>query len=53
MDFIDNPSFGHSKFKLPVFLVPVVMFAVLAFGIWASKIYVEAVEEHHSHSESH
>jgi len=53
MDFIDNPSFGHSKFKLPVFLVPVVMFAVLALGIWASKLYVAGVLDHHSHSESH
>jgi hypothetical protein len=42
-DFIDDPQFGHSKNKLPVLLVPVVMFAVLLAGIIASKIYVDAV----------
>lgn len=52
MDFIDNPNFGHRKFKLHVFLVPIVMFAVLGLGIWVSKLYVEGVQDHHSHSES-
>jgi hypothetical protein len=42
-DFIDDPQFGHSKNKLPVLLVHVVMFAVLLAGIIASKIYVDAV----------
>lgn len=42
-DFIDDPQIGHSKLKLPVILVPVVMFAVLLLGIIASKIYVDAV----------
>ena len=42
-EFIDNPQFGHTKKKLPVLLVPVVMFAVLLVGIIASKIYVDAV----------
>lgn len=42
-DFIDDPQIGHSKLKLPVILVPVVMFAVLLLGIIASKVYVDAV----------
>ena len=42
-EFIDDPQFGHTKNKLPVILVPVVMFAVLLVGIIASKIYVDAV----------
>ena len=42
-EFIDDPKFGHTKNKLPVILVPVVMFAVLLVGIIASKIYVDAV----------
>lgn len=42
-NFIDDPQIGHSKFKLPVILVPVVMFAVLLLGIIASKVYVDAV----------
>lgn len=42
-EFIDNPQFGHTKKKLPIILVPVVMFAVLLVGIIASKIYVDAV----------
>ena len=42
-DFIDDPQVGHSKLKLPVILVPVVMFTVLLLGIIASKIYVDAV----------
>lgn len=45
MDFIDDPQFGHTKMRLPVILVPVLMFAVLLLGIWASKLYVAAVEE--------
>ncbi len=51
MDFIDNPSFGHTKFKLPLFLVPVIMFAVLFLGIVATKVYVYIVTGD-SHSES-
>ena len=43
MDFIDEPKFGHSKFKLPVLLVPVLMFGTLILGIIASKIYVSSV----------
>jgi len=42
-EFIDDPKFGHTKMRLPVILVPVVMFAVLLIGIIASKIYVDAV----------
>lgn len=42
-DFIDDPQIGHSKMRLPVILVPVVMFGVLLLGIIASKIYVDAV----------
>jgi hypothetical protein len=42
-EFIDDPQFGHTKNKLPVILVPVLMFAVLLAGIVASKIYVDAV----------
>ena len=42
-EFIDDPQFGHTKNKLPVIFVPVVMFAVLLAGIVASKIYVDAV----------
>ena len=42
-DFIDDPKFGHTKMRLPIILVPVVMFAVLIVGILASKIYVDAV----------
>ncbi len=42
-DFIDDPKFGHSRMRLPVILVPVVMFAVLLAGIVVSKIYVDAV----------
>ena len=43
MDFIDDPKFGHSKFRLPVLLVPVLMFGTLILGIIASKIYVSSV----------
>lgn len=42
-DFIDDPQIGHSKMRLPVILVPVVMFGLLLLGIIASKIYVDAV----------
>jgi len=42
-EFIYDPKFGHTKMRLPVILVPVVMFAVLLIGIIASKIYVDAV----------
>ena len=42
-DFIDDPKIGHTKMKLPVILVPVVMFGVLLVGIIASKVYVNAV----------
>ena len=42
-DFIDDPKFGHTRMKLPVILVPVVMFGVLFLGIIASKVYVDAV----------
>ncbi len=43
MEFIDNPQLGHKYFKLPVFLVPVLMFLILFLGIYASKIYVDSV----------
>jgi len=42
-DFIDDPKIGHTKMKLPVILVPVVMFGVLFVGIIASKVYVDTV----------
>ena len=42
-DFIDDPQIGHSKMRLPVILVPVVMFGLLLLGIIASKIYVDSV----------
>ncbi len=42
-DFIDDPQIGHSRMRLPVILVPVVMFAVLLLGILVSKAYVDAV----------
>mgnify|MGYP004366406607 FL=1 len=51
MEFIDKPTFGHTKFKLSVVLVPVIMFAVLILGIVASKLYVSSVVAD-SHSES-
>jgi hypothetical protein len=51
MEFIDKPVFGHTKFKLPVILVPVIMFAVLILGIVATKIYVSMTMDD-SHSES-
>ncbi len=43
MEFIDNPQFGHKRNKLPIFLVPVLMFVVVIVGIIASKVYVDAV----------
>ena len=43
MDFIDNPQIGHKYLKLPVFLVPVLMFLILFLGILASKFYVDSV----------
>ena len=42
-DFIDDPKIGHTRMKLPVILVPVVMFGVLFVGIIASKVYVDTV----------
>jgi hypothetical protein len=42
-DFIDDPKIGHSRLRMPVIFVPVVMFGVLLLGIIASKIYVDAV----------
>lgn len=42
-EFIDDPKFGHTRMRLPVIFVPVIMFAVLLLGIVASKIYVDAV----------
>ncbi len=42
-EFIDDPQIGHSRMRLPVILVPVVMFAVLLLGILASKAYVDSV----------
>ena len=43
MEFIDDPQFGHKKNKLPVFLVPIIMFAILFIGILVSKLYVRSV----------
>ena len=48
MDFIDDPKFGHTKNRLPVMLVPVIMFACVVLGIIATKIYVKSVVDHHS-----
>ena len=53
MDFIDEPKFGHIKFKLPVLLVPVLMFGTLILGIIASKIYVSSVLDQPHAEESH
>jgi hypothetical protein len=52
MEFIDDPQFGHKKNRLPTFLVPVLMFAVLVFGIFISKLYVDSVVNQ-AHGESH
>ena len=48
MEFIDDPKFGHTKNRLPVMLVPVIMFACVVLGIIATKIYVNSVMDHHS-----
>ena len=52
MEFIDDPQFGHKKNRLPIFLVPVVMFAVLILGIIVSKLYVDSVMDQ-PHGEAH
>jgi hypothetical protein len=36
-DFIDDPKFGHTRMKLPVILVPVVMFGVLLLELLPLK----------------
>ena len=38
MNFIDDPKFGHTKNRLPVMLVPVIMLASVVLGIIATKI---------------
>ena len=48
MDFIDDPKLGHTKNRLPVMLVPVIMLAAVVLGIIATKIYVNSVMNHHS-----
>lgn len=53
MEFIDNPKFGHSKFKLPVLLVPVLMFGAVIIGIIATKIYISSVLDQPHSEESH
>ena len=53
MEFIDNPKFGHSKFKLPILLVPVLMFGVVILSIIASKIYISSVLDQPQSEESH
>ena len=45
MEFIDNPQFGHKYFKLPVFLVPFLMFLILFLVIYVSRVYVVSVLE--------
>ena len=45
MDFIDDPKFGHTKNRLPVILVPVIMLATVVVGIIASKI-INSVLDH-------
>ena len=52
MEFIDDPQFGHKKNRLPIVLVPVVMFAVLILGIFVSKLYVDSVMDQ-PHGEVH
>lgn len=47
MKFIDDPQIGHTKFRLPVILVPVIMFAVVILGIAASKLFIASVVDHH------
>mgnify|MGYP006106163513 CR=1 FL=1 len=46
MDFIDDPIIGHTKFRLPMLLVPVIMFAVVILGIAASKLFIASVVDH-------
>ena len=46
MKFIDDPQIGHTKFRLPTILVPVIMFAVVILGIIASKLYIASVVNH-------
>ena len=46
MDFIDDPIIGHTKFRLPILLVPVIMFAVVILGIAASKLFIASVVDH-------
>ena len=46
MDFIDDPKIGHTKFRLPMLLVPVIMFAVVILGIAASKLFIASVVDH-------
>ena len=48
MDFIDDPKFGHTKNRLPVMLVSVIMLASVVLGIIATKIYVKSVVDLHS-----
>jgi hypothetical protein len=48
MEFIDDTKFGHTQNRLPVMLVPVIMFACVVLGIIATKIYVKSVVDHHS-----
>ena len=43
MDFIDEPEFGHTQKRLPLILVPVIMFATVVLGIIASKLYISSV----------
>ena len=53
MDFIDDPKFGHTKNRLPVMVVPVIMLATVVLGIVASKIYISSVLDHpHEEGES-
>ena len=47
MDFIDDPQIGHTKFRLPMILVPVIMFAVVILSIAASKLYIASVVDHY------
>ena len=52
MEFIDDPKFGHTRNRLPVMLVPVLMFATLIVGIIVSKIYISNVlDQPHEESE--
>ena len=53
MEFIDKPSFGHTKKRLPVLMVPFVMFAILLLAIWASKLYVSSVLDQPHAEEAH